>query len=369
MICTMLCRWVLALSIAVFFAFCIPASAADISRVQSPYSQYHYEKNGKTIYFGTQPLAAPMGVVQAVMQRDLLLERALLSRGQKLMFYPFFKGPDINIHMQRGDIDMTMAGDAPVLQSAAMSDIVVLALAKQGASSLVARKTMGSLRALHGRRIGYPAGSTAELGLLIALSTIGLDARSVTLSPMDVSDMVSALLSGHIDAFAAFEPTPALALAAHPELKVYAKFLNTSYLYANRAFLDKQPQAAEQILAAYVRAVRWMQASDRNLSQAISWSIGDADVFLGRTSGMRAPLIKGIVINDLLRFGDPVLPVLAEADQGHLGKMYRFMQERGSIDRNISWTKVQGSINSLVMKRILADPKRFQLNTFSYTVR
>lgn len=351
--------------------YCIPAAAADIPQAHSLTTRYQYEKSGRTIYMGTQPLAAPIGVVQAVMQRDMILERALLLRGQHLKCYPFYKGPDINAVMQRGDIDISMAGDAPVLSSVAMSDsdIVILALAKQGSSSLVSKKTMVSLRALKGKRIGYPAGSTAELGLLITLSTIGLDERSITLVPMEVSVMSTAVMNGQIDAFAAFEPTSVLALAANPELKVYAKFLNTSYLYANRSFVEQNPYAAEHILAAYVRAVRWLRASDRNLSRAIEWSIRDADAFLGRPSGMKANILKEIMLSDLLRFGDPVLPSQVGADQGHLGKIFQFLQARGRIDRGVLWAKVKASINNDLMKKILSSPKQFKLDSFSYSMR
>ncbi len=79
--------------------------------------------------------------------------------------------------MQQGAIDVAMAGESPVLSSAASSDVVILALTQQGASRCTPKK-MATLRALKGKRIGYPAGSTADLGLLIALSAIDIDEQA-----------------------------------------------------------------------------------------------------------------------------------------------------------------------------------------------
>lgn len=354
-------------------SFCLlaafPACAADTAGRSSLYAANQFDKSGKTIHFGTQPLATPIGVVEAVLQRDIVLDRALKSKGLTLKFLPFRKGPDVNAFMQRGAIDVTMAGDAPALSIASTGDIVLLALAKQGSSSLVARKPLIALRELKGKRIAYPAGSTADLGLLITLSSVGLTEQSVKLVPMEVTEMASAIISGEIDAFSAFEPTPSLAVSAHAELKIIAKFLNASYVYARRDVLEKHSYAVEQIVAAHVRAVRWLQASDRNLSRAVSWNISDADTFLQRTLGMNPSIIKEITINDLLRFGDPALAEQIASDQGHLRRMFLFMQSRGSIAQNIPWEKVKTSINRGLMKKILSSPKQFKIDTFMYDLR
>jgi ABC-type nitrate/sulfonate/bicarbonate transport system substrate-binding protein len=347
-----------------------PKAFGQIPPEKNPrYASYSFDKSGKTIYFGMQPMSIPVGVVEAVLQRDALLAETLRSQGLRIVFYPFLKGSDINAFMQRGDVDIAVAGDAPVVTAASRMEISILALGKQGASSVITWKHYVSLHALAGKRIAYPEGSTAHLGLLVALSAVGLDDRSVTLVPMEVSNMTPALLAGQIDAFCAFEPTPSLATAAHKELRAVARFLNTSYLYASRAFLKKHPRAAEQIAAAYVRAVRWLRASEKNLSLAAEWAMADADAFLQKPASLKQAILMEITRNDLLRFGDPVLPAKSEADQEHLHKIFQVLKAKGMVGESVAWERVRTSIDRSVLQKILASPRQFRLDAFAYPSR
>lgn len=346
-----------------------PVCAADTSLTNPSYASYKFDKSGKTIYFGTQPLFTPDGVVQAVMRRDTILAEALKAKGMRIVFYPFHKGQDINEFMQQGAIDVAMAGESPVLSSAASSDVVILALTQQGASSVVAPKKMATLRALKGKRIGYPAGSTADLGLLIALSAIDIDEQAVTLVPMEVSNLLPALENGRIDAFSAWEPTVSIALAANSNHVAVSKFLVSSFLYMNRSFFERNPDAAELILAAAVRAIRWLQASERNLARAVAWNISEADAFLQRPSGMKPDIIRKITSRDLLRFGDPVIPEGLFAAQGYLHRLFQFLQARGRLDSGLSWDHIQKSVNRKPLGKILAAPHKYRIKTFDYDLR
>jgi NitT/TauT family transport system substrate-binding protein len=316
-----------------------------------------------------QPLFTPDGVVQSVMRRDTVLAKALREKGLTLKFYPFHKGIDINYFMKRGDIDIGMAGESPVMSASATSDMVIAALMQQGASAVVAPKRITTLRGLKGRRIGYPEGSTADLGLLIAFSAIGLDEQSVTLVPMEIANLLPALENGQIDAFSAWEPLVSHALADNTNRSAVSKFLVSSFLYMNRSFLERNPYAAEQIAAAAVRAVRWLQASDRNLSRAVAWNLAEADAFLGRPSGMKPEVIKKITARDLLRFGDPAIPERYFAERGYLHRMFLLLQEKGRIDRVVAWERIRKSVNMTLLDTILSAPGRYRLGTFEYDLR
>jgi hypothetical protein len=82
-------------------------------------------------FFGMQPMSIPVGVVEAVLQRDALLAETLRSQGLRIVFYPFLKGSDINAFMQRGDVDIAVAGDAPVVTAASRMGISILASASR----------------------------------------------------------------------------------------------------------------------------------------------------------------------------------------------------------------------------------------------
>mgnify|MGYP003830744437 CR=1 FL=1 len=352
-----------------FLGYVSSVCAAENAPTNPLYAAYQFDKSGKTIHFASQPLATPEGVIATVMQRDRILQKRLNAKGLKIRFYPFLKGADINEFMRRGEIDITMAGEGPSLSAAATFRIAILALAKQGASSIVARGNLPALDDLKGKRIAYPAGSTANIGLLIALSTVGMDERSVKLVPMEITQLTTALVSGQVDAFSAWEPTPSIALEEHRHLRTVSKFLNTGYLYANGSFLERNSFAAEEVLASYVRAVRWLRESDHNLTLAAKWSIQTADTFLGKASGRRVATVKRITMQDLLRFGDPVLTVGDFAQNGYLSRTFQFLQSRGMIDAAVSWETVQKSLSNVPMKKILAAPRQYQLNLFSYEAK
>ncbi|HSW63025.1 MAG TPA: NrtA/SsuA/CpmA family ABC transporter substrate-binding protein [Dissulfurispiraceae bacterium] len=362
------CSLLLSLLWLVSFGAC-PAGAADNAATHPIYATYQFDTSGKTIHFGVQPLAAPEGLIAAVMQRDPILRDRLRVLGLTLKFYPFQNGADANYFMRRGDIHIAMASGSSTLVGAAVSDISILARAKDGASSVVARKKINSLKDLKGKRVAYSTGSTAHIDLLMSLSALNLNAHEVILVPMEASQFIAALTNGQIDAFSAWEPTPSIARAESPILTTVLKVLNSGYLYANRSLLEHHPAAVDQILASYVRAIRWLWLHDKNLTRGAEWWIQEANAFLQKQIVVNPEVIKKIAFYEVLRFGDPVLPASDFAEHGYLHKRLQLLQAHGMIDPAVSWVKIRESLNSRALKKILDSPNKFRLNIFAYETR
>ncbi|MDZ4163559.1 MAG: hypothetical protein U1C55_00360 [Smithellaceae bacterium] len=136
------------------------SKAEDLS-THPVYSGYNFGKDEKVIDFGTQPLASTMGVITELMKRDGILRGELKGRGSEIRFHPFYKGADINFFVRNGEIEVATLGDAPAIAIASSYDAILVALVKQGYSSLIARERM-LINELKGRKVGYTAGSTAH---------------------------------------------------------------------------------------------------------------------------------------------------------------------------------------------------------------
>lgn len=358
------------------FLFCLflPMIAASMVLAASEpdlashpvYATYQFGKEGKVADFGTQPMAVPVGVISAVMQHDQILKKALAERGWELRIHDFLKGPDINFFLQRGDIDFAVAGDWPTITFAASHDITVVGLAKQGFSAIVSKK-FSRMEQLKGKRISVTLNTTAHYGLLVALKNAGLKDTDVTLVPTEINKVGEALAQGRVDAFAAWEPIVSNTLRTHPELKVMQRFLNNSYLYFSKDFLKRNPETAELLIAAYIRALRWMRQDDDNLIRAVAWNLASSEKLLGKPSELSVQDVAKTTTEDILKIAhSPMVPRQDLANNGSIRRAFTFLQEQGKIPANVPWEKIVASFDRTLIGKILADPKKYQLLQFNY---
>lgn len=330
------------------------------------YSKYQFGKEGKVVDLGTQPMAVPSGVVAEVMQHDKILKNALAARGWEFRNHGFLKGPDANFFFQRGDLDLVVAGDWPTITLAATHDIMVIGLVKQSFSALLA-KNVQRIEQLKGKRIGVALGTTAHYGLLVALESAGLKETDVILVPVENTGMVEAMDQGRVDAFACWEPVPTNALRTHPELKVVQRFLNSSYLAVSKDFARNNPEITEQIVAAYIRALRWMRESDANLAQAVDWVLVAGEHLSGKPTGLSPQDMAKTTTDDLLKIAhSPAVPRHDLAKNGSIHRAFTFLKMQGKIPASTTWERIAASFSRTLLDKVLADPKKYQLLHFDY---
>lgn len=331
------------------------------------YSKYQFGgKEAKVVNLGTQPMAVPAGVVGAVLAHDRLLRSALKERGWEFRNHSFLKGPDANFFFQRGDLNVAIAGDWPTITLAATRDLQVVGLVKQSFSSIIA-KGLSQVRDLKGKRIGSASGTTSHYGLLVALDNAGLKESEVTIVPLEVTEMSEALARGRVDAFAAWEPVPTNALRTHPEFSVVQRFLNNSYIYLAAGLARQDPEIADLVAAAYVRSLRWMRDSRRNLMRAVDWTLKDAERMLGKPSALSPEDIARTTTDDLLKISaSPVVPSQDLGRNGSVRLAFTFLQGQGKIAANVPWHKIEQSFDRNLIDKILAKPGKYQLLSFDY---
>ena len=336
-------------------------------RAEHPiYSKYRFDRSGRVINFGIQPLYLTSGLITEAMKRDRVLDKALNELGMEIRYFPFLKGDDVNVFLKRHDLDMGVGGDMPTLSAAATMKIVIPVKIQQGFTSIVATRPMLT-RNLRGNRIAYPFGSISHFVVLDLLESEGLGESDADLVPLDISKLAVALNSGKIDAFAAWEPIAAMGMKTYPEFVATYQQLTTGYLYFLKDFCDKSPEAAPQIVAAVVRAFRWMKKKRAHLLLACKWSRNAGEKLTGQKIPLTDEEIAQLAEKDIL--GLLSVPVISRADLNEKGFMFRefeFLKRLKKIPPATEWNEIRRSFDLQIISGVLANPDHYDLDTFDY---
>jgi len=209
----------------------------------------------------------------------------------------FKAGPEIMTAFSAGALDMAYVGEAPATTAVAnkAADVVVVAQVNTEGSALVIAKEntdIKTLSALKGKTVAIPGHSTVQDFLLRkALKNAGLDPASVNIIVVKPPEMISALRTGQIDAFIAWEPHPSKAATMN-----VGQNLATSadmwpghpccVLVADRNFFTRQSGKIKAVVAAHVQATDYIQ---KNPDEAIAIGV--------KSTGMDEATIRNAMQN------------------------------------------------------------------------
>jgi ABC-type taurine transport system substrate-binding protein len=338
----------------------------DLSR-HPVYSTYRFEKDKGTFHFGIQPLWIFEGNVAELMKRDGILRDKLRELGLVMHFHAFLKGEDVNFFIRSGDLHGGMLGDMPTLTIASNMAVTIPALVDRGFNSIVANRFI-LVKDLKGMRVAYPSGSFSHHALLVELLSEGLSETQVNLVAMDVSEIPRAFQAGHIDAFAAWEPTVSIALKSRPGAAVIHRSRYLGFVVFARDFSANHPEAVREILAAEIRAIRWMQSDSQHVRQSSEWAIQTGEVFTRERVAMSPEQFSGIIAES----GDlNLVPIIAEEDlreNGHLRREFEFLKAVGRIPQTTEWRDVEKQFDRKIIKEVLGHARKYRLNEFDYEI-
>lgn len=204
---------------------------------------------------------------------------------------PYATGVDALNALQAGETQIVQVGVPMVGAVLRGMDLVALAnysgnAAKAGSDAtmaLVASGTSGirkgDLASLRGKRIAASFGTINHLYALALLEKGGLTPADVTMVNTPPPDMTVALLSKGIDAFAAWDPWPIVALRDVPgAVEVVRGGDVISYLgfnVATRAWAANNGQTIVKVLAGLSEADQWMRKNPQRAAQiATRWVPG-----------------------------------------------------------------------------------------------
>ncbi len=235
------------------------------------------------------------GMVSAIDQIGLpiALERGFFEKnGVDLeIARPYATGVDALNALQAGETQIVQVGVPMIGAVLRGMDLVALAnysgnAAKAGSDAtmaLIASGTSGirkgDLASLRGKRIAASFGTINHLYALALIEKAGLTPNDVTLVNTPPPDMTVALLSRGIDAFAAWDPWPIVALRDVPgAVEVVRGGDVISYLGFNvttRAWAAGNGPTIVKVLAGLAEADQWMRKNPQRAAQvATRWVPG-----------------------------------------------------------------------------------------------
>lgn len=329
------------------------------------YAAYGLVPGSSEVDMGTQPLGYPAGLLTAVLAHDAILREKLQALGNPLRPHPFRRGADMLPLFEDNRLQVGLMGDMPTLMAAASGSVLIVGLAKQSPTAIVARDQT-QLRSLKGKRIAYVAASSAHQTLLQGLSSAEMTENDVSLIAMGVDLMPDALQRGEIDAFAAWEPAPSIALAKSPGNRIVFRGTSSDYFVVSKAFAQRSPAAVDAVVAAYVRAFEWLRLSQKNLEQAARWARTEAESFSGRQSELPIDKIVAITRRDILNVPSAPTIITNPKAPPPLFSEFEFLKRLGKISAKQNWDSVASALNNDILQRVITNPRQHETNRFDY---
>lgn len=120
--------------------------------------------------------------------------------------FEFDNGPNIIAAMESGSIDIGYIGHgAHKLCITGSAKIIALSHISNG-DALIGGEGITSIEDLAGKTVAYTGGSSSEDILVNALTSAGMTMDDITAMDMDAANIVTAMLSGSVDACATWSP-------------------------------------------------------------------------------------------------------------------------------------------------------------------
>lgn len=328
------------------------------------YAQYGLAPASPAVDLGVQPLGIPSGVISAVMRRDRTLKRALAELQQPLRTHAFQRGADMVELLNTRRLEAGLLGDMPTILAASSAAVWIVGLVKQTSTAIV---TKGDIQVaeLVGKRIGYVENSSAHHTLLQGLASVGLDETQVRLVPLRIDEMPDALERGEIDAFAAWEPGPSIALGNSERNRICFRGLSTDYFVIEREFVKRSPQTARYLVAGFYRAINWMRGAQNHVNTGAQWALADAQAFLGKAQSVSPDRIVAITRREILNI--PSAPVISNRTEVlPLSKEYAFLEKLNKLPAGATRANLETAFRYEGLAQVLAEPAKYRLNVFDY---
>jgi NitT/TauT family transport system substrate-binding protein len=196
-------------------------------------------------------------------------------------------GPEAMEALLAGAVDFAYVGPSPAINTYIKSNgkaLHILAGACDGGASLIRRGDVpiASIRDLDGKRVAVPQfGGTQDVSLRTFLAQNGLSPRekggTVDILPIKNPDILSLFKQKQLDAAWVPEPwasrlkheTGAQTVVDERDLWPSGKF-TTTVLVVRTAFATAHPDIVNEVLAAHLASVRWIQDSPAAAKQAVN---------------------------------------------------------------------------------------------------
>ncbi len=202
------------------------------------------------------------------------------EEGLNVKLVEFEDGPTIIAAMESGSIDMGFIG--PGAHKLCINGRAKIFMLSQvgNADNVLVRHSRGieTFADLKGKKVGYASGTSSEMILQYALEEAGLTFDDIEAYEMEVSSLVSAMVSGSIDAAAAWSPNSATIIESDPD-DIYS--LCSNITFADRSvspeswivlsgYYEKNPDIVLRYARALLKAMDY-GSDPANFDQVSEW--------------------------------------------------------------------------------------------------
>jgi NitT/TauT family transport system substrate-binding protein len=186
--------------------------------------------------------------------------------------------PNITQRMQAVAADTVQVGyagiNAAILLASKGVPLQLLANACDGGWNMIGKPEFKTLESLRGKRIAVQPGNICHIALAWKLKSLGMT-KDVELVFLNNNDMPIPLQQGQIDAMFSIEPYPSLAKENGWGVDIWngydtpMKATNLGFV-ASRAFVEKNPVLARELVKAHVRATKDLIADASFASETVA---------------------------------------------------------------------------------------------------
>lgn len=206
-----------------------------------------------TLNVAYMPNYGSLWAIEAAIELDYLADENITVK-----LVEFADGPTIIAAMESGSIDVGYIGQgAHKLCINGQATIFALSHISNG-DALIGGAGITTVEELKGKKVAYSSGSSSEDILLNSLAKYGMTMDDIDAFDMDASAIVTAMLSGGVDACATWSPNSLKILEEMPEatkLTDNMTFADTTVSLASWICMPKYAEENRDILVRFTRAL------------------------------------------------------------------------------------------------------------------
>ncbi|MCE0492781.1 ABC transporter substrate-binding protein [Vibrio salinus] len=194
----------------------------------------------------------------------------------------FAEDKDINAALASGQIDVAnIATHTAMGMISAGLPIKVIMLLDQSetADALITSDKIKSLKDLKGKRVAYEEGTTSDILLHSALSSIGLTIKDIIPVPMPASNAGSALIAGQVPVAVTYEPYLTAAKNNDASIKMLYSGasdpgLISDVLVVRQSVIDKHPEQITALIDVWAKSLKEYNNNTKRGREIISKAVG-----------------------------------------------------------------------------------------------
>lgn len=214
-------------------------------------------------------------------------------------------------------IDVASSAGAPAYTArangASLKTIGVFSQPKWASIVVTKGSPIAKIEQLKGKKIAAASGTDPYFHLLLALDSVGLSSKDVTIVNLAHADGQKALVGGQVDAWAGLDPLTAQAEQNSGVKIIYsnAKFNSWGVLSANEDFIKKYPNQLVTVLKIYEKARAFTLDNGSDvvdiLAKASNIKTSEAKKVLLNRTKINVSIVPGATQAAILKSITPVL--------------------------------------------------------------